>query len=79
VVVAVLAELWRFENVSKIYIYIWRFLDTDTDAVAVAYRVAVAGWQWYRWIEEIRAVRMVPVSTCGCGCVGGWVAVKVRM
>jgi hypothetical protein len=22
--------------------------------------VVVAGWQWYRWIEEIKAVRMVP-------------------
>jgi hypothetical protein len=21
----------------------------------------VAGWQWYRWIEESKAVRMVPV------------------
>jgi hypothetical protein len=23
-------------------------------------RVAVAGWEWYRWREEIKAVRMVP-------------------
>jgi hypothetical protein len=26
--------------------------------------VAVAGWQWYRWIEEISAVRMVLNRTC---------------
>jgi hypothetical protein len=25
--------------------------------------VAVAGCSWYRWIEEIKAVRMVPVTT----------------
>jgi hypothetical protein len=23
--------------------------------------VAVAGWQWYRWKEEVKAVRMIPV------------------
>jgi hypothetical protein len=28
-----------------------------------ASRVAVAGWEWWRWIEEIRAVRMVVVRT----------------
>jgi hypothetical protein len=28
--------------------------------VAAARGVAVAGWQWYRWIEEVAAVRMVP-------------------
>jgi hypothetical protein len=27
-------------------------------------RVAVAGWQWYRWIGEISAVRMVCVAMC---------------
>jgi hypothetical protein len=26
----------------------------------VVCRVAVVGWQWSRWIEEISAVRMVP-------------------
>jgi hypothetical protein len=29
-------------------------------AVAVARGVAVAGWQWYRWIEEVGAVILVP-------------------
>jgi hypothetical protein len=32
------------------------------DTVAVR-RVAVAGWEWCRWKEEIRAVRMVPNMT----------------
>jgi hypothetical protein len=32
--------------------------------VAVRWGVAVAGWEWWRWIEEIRADRMVVV--------GGW-------
>jgi hypothetical protein len=27
----------------------------------VGWGVAVAGWEWYRWIEEIKAVRMVLV------------------
>jgi hypothetical protein len=26
--------------------------------------VAVVGWEWYQSTEEIRAVRMVPVTTC---------------
>jgi hypothetical protein len=40
------------------------------DAVWVAYmdvvaqRVAVAGWGWYHWIEEIGAVRMVLNTMC---------------
>jgi hypothetical protein len=30
-------------------------------SVAVAqWIVAVTGWQWYRWIGEIGAVRMIP-------------------
>jgi hypothetical protein len=44
----------------------------------VAQRVAVAGWQWYRWKEEISAVRVVP-NMCGMGqSGGGWVAPKHR-
>jgi hypothetical protein len=43
----------------------------------VAWGVAVAGWQWACWKEGSSAVRMVPVGTCGCGCGGGWVAVKM--
>jgi hypothetical protein len=31
-------------------------------------RVAVAGWQWDRWIAGNGAVRTVPVGACG----GGW-------
>jgi hypothetical protein len=44
--------------------------------VRVAWGVAVAGWQWHQSIEEIKAVRMVPDTMCGCGCGGGWVAVE---
>jgi hypothetical protein len=33
----------------------------------VARGVAVAGWQWDRWKEEVEAVRMVPVGECGSG------------
>jgi hypothetical protein len=29
----------------------------------VAWIVAVVGWGWYRWKEEVDAVRMVPVTT----------------
>jgi hypothetical protein len=56
--------------------------------VAVARRVAVAGWQWYRWKEEVSAVRMVVVRAWqwhywqSCGNLiykekngSGWVAV----
>jgi hypothetical protein len=32
------------------------------EPVGVAWGVAVVGWEWYRWIEEIEAVRMVPVG-----------------
>jgi hypothetical protein len=28
----------------------------------VAWGVAVAGCSWYRWIEEVKAVRMIPVG-----------------
>jgi hypothetical protein len=28
--------------------------------VTVGWGVTVVFWLWYRWIEEIRAVRMVP-------------------
>jgi hypothetical protein len=28
----------------------------------VAWGVAVTRWQWYRWIEDANAVRMVPVT-----------------
>jgi hypothetical protein len=45
--------------------------------VRVGWGVAVAGWQLYESIEEIKAVRMVPVSLAGCGCGGGWVAGKM--
>jgi hypothetical protein len=38
------------------------------NCATVAQRVAVAGWGWYRWIEEVRAVRMVP-HTIGVGTV----------
>jgi hypothetical protein len=44
----------------------------------VAWGVAVAGWQWYQSTQESKAVRMVPVRAFGCGCGGGWVAVKIR-
>jgi hypothetical protein len=27
----------------------------------VVWRVAVAGWQWYRWKEETIAVILIPV------------------
>jgi hypothetical protein len=33
-------------------------------AAVVADRVAVAGWQWDRWIERVTAVRMVLVRDC---------------
>jgi hypothetical protein len=42
-------------------------------------RVAVAGWQWYCWKEEVQAVRMVPGRACGCGCGGGGVAVNAKI
>jgi hypothetical protein len=28
----------------------------------VPWGVAVARWQWYRWKEDVNAVRMVPVT-----------------
>jgi hypothetical protein len=34
---------------------------------AKAQRVAVAGWQWYRWIAGGSAVILIPDSTCGSG------------
>jgi hypothetical protein len=37
----------------------WQGRDYET---TVGQRVAVAGWQWYRWKVEVRAVRMVSVK-----------------
>jgi hypothetical protein len=58
-VVAVLVELWRFEKVEdffckKVYMMYVR--------AVVGWGVAVAAWQWYHWIREIRAVILVQVS-----------------
>jgi hypothetical protein len=44
--------------------------------VAVARGVALARWQWYHSTQRVSAVRMVLDSMCGCGCGGGWVAVR---
>jgi hypothetical protein len=35
--------------------------------VRVARGVAVAGWGWYRWKEEVTAVRLVVFLSRGCG------------
>jgi hypothetical protein len=71
--------LWRWLGGSNFFFFvIWRWLGVSGVVVAlVAWGVAVAGWQWDQSIEEISAVRMVPDTLCGCGCGGGWVAVKI--
>jgi hypothetical protein len=33
----------------------------DVEHLAAAWGVAVAGWEWHRWKEEVGAVRMVVV------------------
>jgi hypothetical protein len=42
--------------------------------IRIGWGVAVAGWQWYRWIEEIGAVILVYDRVCGSDWGGsGWV------
>jgi hypothetical protein len=59
VAVAVLAELWWFEKKKekrwKKSVALWQ------KQQIVWWGVAVAGCSWHHWIEEIKAVRMVPV------------------
>jgi hypothetical protein len=63
VAVTVLAEIWRLEKNKKMKKK-WQLVVTiDSGSGSIGWGVAVVGWQWYRWIEEVGAVRMVPIRT----------------
>jgi hypothetical protein len=36
-------------------------LDSETSQVRVGRGLAVAGWYWYRWKEEVLAVILIPI------------------
>jgi hypothetical protein len=63
VVVAVLAVLLWFKKVMEFLIFFYSCRDGGLEQSTVGRGVAVVKWQWYRWKEEIRARRMVPVRT----------------
>jgi hypothetical protein len=78
VAVAVLSEIWQSERETRKRRKMWHsVVAIGSGGGGIEWVVAVAGWQWYRWIEEIKAVILILVPSCGCGCGGGWVAVKI--
>jgi hypothetical protein len=53
--VAVLAEIWMILCECRFFVFLVLVF------VPIIAGLVVSGWQWYRWIEENKAVRMVPV------------------
>jgi hypothetical protein len=72
--------LWRCLGGSKVeadfFVNFFLFLVVRGFLAVGGERVAVDGWQWCHSIAEISAVILIPNRMWGCGCGGGWVAVK---
>jgi hypothetical protein len=60
--VAVLAELEPNKNDQFFSHELMFFLGGGSGSGRVSWGVAVVGWEWYRCIEEIKAVGMIPNS-----------------